>query len=123
MWMGISLDEIQRCKIPFTSKWQRNVYPLIENKLTRGHCLEWMQKNNYPSPPRSACLCCPFHSDKEWLRIKNGPSDEWQNVIRFDKEIRKKIILTGRRFYIKEAANHWMKLILLLQNRKVSCLF
>lgn len=101
MWMGISLDEIQRCKIPFTNKWQRNVYPLIENKLTRGHCLEWMQKNNYPSPPRSACLCCPFHSDKEWLRIKNGPNDEWQNVIRFDKEIRKKNNLNGTPFLHK----------------------
>jgi hypothetical protein len=88
MWMGISLDEIQRCKIPFVNKWQRNVYPLVEKRLTRWHCLEWMKNNNYPTPPRSACLCCPFHSDKEWLKIKNGPPEEWDEVVSFDKQIR-----------------------------------
>mgnify|MGYP003669713294 FL=1 len=95
MWMGISLDEIQRCKVPFVMKWQRNVYPLIEKNLTRWHCLEWMKENNYPTPPRSACLCCPFHSDKEWLRIKNGPQDEWNDVVAFDKKIRSTNNLNG----------------------------
>ena len=89
MWMGISFDEIQRMKGPFVVPWQRNVYPLIEKRLRRGQCLEWMEKNNYPLPHRSACLCCPFHSDKHWLSIKNGDPKEWQDVVAFDKAIRK----------------------------------
>ena len=89
MWMGISFDEIQRMKVPFVVPWQRNVYPLIEKRLRRGQCLEWMEKNNYPLPHRSACLCCPFHSDKHWMSIKNGDPKEWQDVVAFDKAIRK----------------------------------
>jgi len=87
-WFGISLDEIQRCKVPFVDKWRRNVYPLVERRMTRGHCLEWMAENNFPPPPRSACIGCPFHSDEEWQRIKNGPADEWESLVEFDKAVR-----------------------------------
>tara|TARA_R100000697_G_scaffold16680_4_gene23498 strand:+ start:1570 stop:2385 length:816 start_codon:yes stop_codon:yes gene_type:complete len=89
LWYGISYDEIQRQKVPFVEPWRRNVYPLIEKRIYRGQCLEWMKKNNYPEPPRSACLCCPFHNNHEWLKIKNGPKKEWEDVIQFDKAIRK----------------------------------
>ena len=88
-WYGISLDEIQRCKAEFVEPWRRNRYPLIEKRMTRGHCLEWMAKNSYPAPPRSSCLGCPFHSEEEWQRIKDGPQDEWVSVVEFDKAIRK----------------------------------
>lgn len=87
-WYGISYDEIQRQKVPFTEPWRRNVYPLIERRIYRGQCLEWMEKNGYPQPPRSSCLCCPFHSNSEWLRIKNGDPDEWAELVKFDKKIR-----------------------------------
>lgn len=97
-WFGISLDEIQRQKVPFVEPWRRNVYPLIERRLTRGHCLEWMEKKGFPQPPRSACLGCPFHSDEEWLRIKEGPPDEWQSVVEFDRQIRHAEGMRGQTF-------------------------
>ena len=85
-WYGISLDEIQRCQIEFVMPWKRNVYPLVEKRMTRGHCIEWMVAKGYPVPPRSSCLVCPFHSDAEWARIKDTP--EWAQVVEFDKTIR-----------------------------------
>lgn len=87
-WYGISLDEIERCKAEFVEPWRRNRYPLIEKRMTRGHCLEWMSRNGYPMPPRSSCLGCPFHSEEEWQRIKDGPADEWESVVEFDAAIR-----------------------------------
>ena len=89
LWYGISYDEMQRMKVPFVEPWRRNVYPLIEKEMRRGQCLEWMEKNNYPKPPRSACICCPFHNEQEWINIKEGPADEWADVVEFDKAIRK----------------------------------
>tara|TARA_R100000664_G_scaffold1949_1_gene5018 strand:- start:1 stop:819 length:819 start_codon:yes stop_codon:yes gene_type:complete len=89
LWYGISYDEIQRMKVPFVEPWRRNVYPLIEKRIRRGDCLEWMEKNNFPKPPRSACLCCPFHSEKEWLNLKNGDKNEWKDIVDFDKSIRR----------------------------------
>jgi len=97
-WFGISYDELTRQKVPFVEPWRRNVYPLIERRLTRGHCFEWMAEKGYPKPPRSACLGCPFHSDKEWLSIKEGPADEWEQVIEFDQAIRKAGGMRGETF-------------------------
>lgn len=86
-WIGISWDEMQRMKNS-SEKWSRHRWPLIEKRMTRAHCLEWMKANGYPEPPRSACYYCPFHSDEEWRRLRNDDPKEFQQAIEFDKEIR-----------------------------------
>ena len=87
MLMGISLDEIIRTRIN-RLKYIQNVYPLIEFQMRRHHCLEWMEKNNYPKPPRSACTFCPYHSNDEWREIKKT-TEEGDEVVALDKKIRK----------------------------------
>jgi hypothetical protein len=47
-----------------------------------------MRENNYPEPPRSACVYCPFHSDAEWRRLKNDDPYEFQKSVEFDKSFR-----------------------------------
>jgi len=84
--MGISTDEIIRCKDNY-QPWIKNIYPLIENRIDRAGCIKWMENNNYPKPPRSACTFCPYHSNKEWLRVKSNP-DEWREVVELDYKIR-----------------------------------
>jgi hypothetical protein len=84
--IGISWDESQRMKDPFFS-WIRNEYPLVDRRLTRQDCLAWNDRNGFERPPRSSCIGCPFHSDKEWRAIKDDPED-WEDAIAFDKAIR-----------------------------------
>tara|TARA_Y100001937_G_C7058302_1_gene302497 strand:+ start:74 stop:880 length:807 start_codon:yes stop_codon:yes gene_type:complete len=86
--MGISFDELQRMKIN-QLKYIFNQYPLVENAIRRHNCLEWLEKNNYPKPPRSACTFCPFHSNEEWRNIKKNQK-EWEEVVKIDKILRKK---------------------------------
>ena len=86
MVMGISYDELQRMK-ENQLKYIENKYPLVDNKIRRSDCLEWMAKNNYPRPPRSACTFCPYHSNVEWREIKKN-KEEWEEVIRIDEIIR-----------------------------------
>lgn len=64
-WIGISLDEIVRMK-PGKRSTVAHRWPLIENRIRRHDCLRWMQRNNYPEPPRSACTFCPYRSNEEW---------------------------------------------------------
>ena len=85
--MGISYDELQRMKIS-TLKYIENQYPLVEKKIRRHKCIEWMENNNYPKPPRSACTFCPYHSNQEWRKIKEN-KEEWAEVIKLDQSIRK----------------------------------
>lgn len=84
--MGISKDEIFRMKTN-RLKYLKNCYPLVDLDMRRNHCLEWIEKNNYPKPPRSACTFCPFHSKIEWLEIKKN-KNEWNEVVAMDRAIR-----------------------------------
>ena len=67
-WIGISLDEVSRMK-PSRVKYITNLWPLIDKRMTRQHCLKWMASHGYPKPPRSACYFCPFHNTAEWLGL------------------------------------------------------
>ena len=86
-WIGISWDELQRMK-PAVNKWTQHRWPLIERRMRREHCIEWMQNNGYPEPPRSACVYCPFHSNTEWRRLRDEEPMEFASAVEFDKKIR-----------------------------------
>jgi|TARA_Y100000310_G_scaffold214330_1_gene215267 hypothetical protein len=68
-WMGISVDESHRVT-ESNYKYVEHIYPLIERDISREDCLRWMQDNFSLTPPRSACVFCPYHSDGEWQRLK-----------------------------------------------------
>jgi hypothetical protein len=86
-WIGISYDEMQRMKTP-SHKFTQHRWPLIEKQMRRHDCLAWMSKNNFPEPPRSACVYCPFHSDTEWRRLRDYEPTEFDRAIKFDEELR-----------------------------------
>ena len=83
-WLGISMDEMGRMRdstVPWFDFW----YPLVEYRITRAKCLEFL-KDIGETAPRSACVYCPFHSDKEWKHVKKDPQD-WEKVVFFEKEL------------------------------------
>ena len=87
MWIGISTDESIRMK-PSRDRWVDNRWPLIEMNMSRSDCLEWFDAQGYPRPPKSSCLGCPYHSDRQWVELKNQDPEEWQQTIEMDKLIR-----------------------------------
>ena len=94
-WLGISFDEAHRMK-PSRKPWCKNRYPLvIERTMQRGQCLEWMKKNGYPEPPRSACVYCPFHSDDEWIRLKTEEPKEFEKAVAFERTYQAAALETG----------------------------
>lgn len=87
-WIGISLDEIYRMK-PARVKWAVHRWPLVDLGMKRHDCLRWMKKNGYPTPPRSACVYCPFHNDSEWRRLRDDEPKEFARAVRFEKALQK----------------------------------
>ena len=85
-WIGISLDEIYRMK-ESRQPWQQNRWPLVEKRINRAQCLRWMTAHNFPEPPRSACVFCPFHGDAEWRRMKTNEPYEFEKAVRFEKAV------------------------------------
>ncbi len=85
-WIGISYDEMQRMKMS-REKWCQNRWPLIERKMRRGDCLDWMKAHGYPRPPRSSCVYCPFHSNAEWRRLRDEEPAEFARAVQFEQDL------------------------------------
>jgi len=80
-FIGISWDEMHRMK-PSGVSYIQNVYPLVERRLTRGHCLEWLDAHHYRRPPKSSCTFCPYG---DFSRLEDVELDR---VIALDEFIR-----------------------------------
>lgn len=87
MLMGISVDEIVRMKenrVP----WVTNVFPLVELNMSRQDCKDWFAHRYDRSLPRSACIYCPYKTNKEWLQLKTDYPNDWARAVEFDENIR-----------------------------------
>jgi hypothetical protein len=85
--IGISTDEALRMK-PSKEPWKVHQFPLIDKGMSRQDCLNWMERNAYPMPPKSSCIGCPFHSDHEWRSLK-ADAESWNDAVEIDSLIRK----------------------------------
>ncbi len=86
-WIGISFDEVVRMK-PSREAWQRNRWPLIEERITRRDCLALLRERGYPDPLKSACIGCPFHDNSRWRAMRDHDEEAWRDAIDVDRAIR-----------------------------------
>jgi hypothetical protein len=82
-WIGISFDELDRMK-PSRHARIENCWPLVDRGIRRHDCLEWIHAHNYPEPPRSACVFCPYRSDRDWQQLKAREPAEFQKAIAYE---------------------------------------
>jgi hypothetical protein len=87
MWLGISLDEVQRMK-ESRLKWITNAWPLIDKKMRRGDCLAYLKSKGIPAPEKSSCVGCPFHGDSYWRDLKKNSPEEFESAANFDDIMR-----------------------------------
>ena len=86
-WIGISLDEVMRMRHS-RHAWTTLRYPLIEKRMTRGDCLEWLKRHGYPHPPKSACTFCQYHSNAMWRDMKDNDPVSWADAVAVDTKLR-----------------------------------
>lgn len=86
-WIGISLDEIVRAT-PSRIKFEVNRHPLLELRMSRRDCLDWLRRNDYPTPPKSACIGCPFHTNAMWREMRDNDPTSWADAVEIDRVIR-----------------------------------
>lgn len=87
VWIGISLDEAIRMN-ESQEKWIRHRWPLIEKRMTRQACESYLSANGLPIPPKSACIGCPYHNNRQWKTMKEQEPLEFQDACDFDQDIR-----------------------------------
>lgn len=86
--LGISVDEVERIKQSDRTSWTENVYPLIDQDYTREECKEIYEEHDLPTPKKSSCNFCPYHSDRYWKDLKENHPEEFKQAVEFDKNIR-----------------------------------
>ncbi|MCB1717818.1 MAG: hypothetical protein KDK05_22050 [Candidatus Competibacteraceae bacterium] len=95
MLLGISVDEWARAK-DSTVDWITHVYPLLDKNMSRVDCLTWLRNHDLPSPGKSACVQCPYHSTQVWQDMKRIGGPDWDNAVVADEELRR----DGRQWYL-----------------------
>ena len=62
----------------------------------------WMADKGYPVPPRSACGFCPFHSDNEWIRLRDEHPVAFEEAALFEERLQeaatRQEVLNGKPF-------------------------
>lgn len=100
--IGISTDEAWRMK-PARNAWQVNRWPLIEKRMNRWDCYNWLERAGYPVvrptdatpdnppwPPKSACKGCPFHDNQQWRQLRDFAPDDFADAVAVDHALRAK---------------------------------
>lgn len=80
---GISIDEFSRARTSGL-KWLRNVYPLVDARITRGDCITAAVEFFGERPPRSRCWMCPNQNRDDWLSL---PDDELEMAADVERQI------------------------------------
>lgn len=57
--------------------------------MSRQDCLAWLRRQDYPLPPKSACLGCPYHDNKRWRDILEYDPEGWADVVEVDRALRR----------------------------------
>lgn len=97
MWLGISWDESRRMK-PSGLQWIENRWPLVEHRLTRADCLEWLRERGYPEPAKSACIGCPYLDNARWFDLRENRPAEWADAVEVDRALRRLPGIDGETF-------------------------
>jgi len=102
IWHGISLDEIERMHIP-QEAWKISTYPFLgysshkhENvmpidwgrRMHREEIVSWYLEMGLPVPPKSACVFCPYQSDRSWADRKKNHPEDFAAAVAVDRAIR-----------------------------------
>ena len=91
-YVGFSLDEpgrAARARGRFAQRgWTDVRFPLIEDRMTRRDCMNYLEKRVPHEVPRSACVFCPYKSNREWLRLKRAGGADWDRAVAVDAALR-----------------------------------
>ena len=88
-WIGFSTDEIHRVDGGKDQpRYVRSTYPLLELGMSRGDCQRWLSARGWAGVPKSACIGCAFHGNRQWREMRDQRPAEWADAVAFDRAIR-----------------------------------
>lgn len=88
-WLGMTSDELSRLSVS-EKRYIHHRYPLVEEPFCfkRAQCETWLIEGGFRTPPRSACIFCPFQRNDEWRDMRDDHPLDFAEACDFDDETR-----------------------------------
>ena len=89
-YIGISWDERSR-SVDIERRMRRGwtaKFPLLDLQWRRSECVEYLGSRVPHEVPKSACVFCPFHDDRQWQALKTAGGPDWDRVVQIDTALR-----------------------------------
>jgi hypothetical protein len=91
--MGLSYDEpkrVIRVKQRYSARPKQWLveFPLFDLEMSRGDCVAYLKDRVPHKVPRSACVFCPYKTNKEWLELKETDPVSWARAVQIDEGVR-----------------------------------
>lgn len=83
MYIGIDNGESHRIK-DSNVKYITNSYPLIDAKLDREGCIQYLKERELPIPQKSGCYYCPFTTKPNWIKLMKEHPDLYEKAIELE---------------------------------------
>jgi hypothetical protein len=89
---GISIDErgrAERIRRRYDSRRQNVVqFPLLDLGWSRTDCIAYLRSRLPHQAPRSACVFCPYHTNREWALLRQNDPEGWSRAVQIDRTLR-----------------------------------
>lgn len=82
--IGIGYEEMSRMYRPHLSEYTVE-YPLIDRKMVREACIEYVHKHGYESPPKSGCYYCPFQTISQWKILREAHNELFKDAMSLEE--------------------------------------
>ena len=82
--IGIGYEELTRMYDPHLTEYVVE-YPLIERKMKRQDCVDYVHRHGFESPPKSGCYFCPFQSPGQWKLLRKEHPDLFQDAMALEE--------------------------------------
>lgn len=83
-YLGIAYDELERMR-PSGRDTIENVYPLVDERVTRERCIEIIRDAGLPVPVKSGCFFCPFNNLERWGWLHDNHPDLFERAIALEE--------------------------------------
>lgn len=87
MWIGMSVDELERVAVARRT-YIHHRHPLVECRMTRRDCQRWAEDRQYRPAPKSACKYCPFRKKHQWRHLRDTAPEDFADAVLIDRMIR-----------------------------------
>lgn len=94
--VGISTDEGHRAKPARDNDGYTKAYPLIELGYSRSDCRHIVEVEGLPTPPKSSCWFCPYHTTEAWTHRRREDPELFEKAVNLERVLNARSVELGK---------------------------